>query len=344
MNCNLGFWELSDAQFKQVCDVVEFKPDSDGYPLQPNGDVSFRFTEVRKGSNLESRFSNWVWFHQTDNKKKFIGNVPILYMRKTCQGRKTFYFICIGILKCRRCGLMMRPRTKEHKLKAKLICLKCKKDGLLDHLPCPATFKMEFLQNGEHYNGRCVVTHNGFHNHTVPPAKMAPTEAKSRLEAMIKCNPNAKPAKLLHGGVMDTPTAGDIHSSFQHSDRLRYLRRSILLKYNIKTATSDSILDLLDFQAHVGSSIVVSESISFPTCHISIQTPQMKKWLIDSSDEGRTIKGIVSDVTFDFFQVGYLLSSSVYCALLERWVPVLGTWIRTPDEGCMKPHFSVLVG
>ncbi|EFP88787.2 uncharacterized protein PGTG_14126 [Puccinia graminis f. sp. tritici CRL 75-36-700-3] len=52
--------------------------------------------------------------------------------------------------------------------------------------------------------------------------------------------------------------------------------------------------------------------------------------------------GLVSDVTYRFFQNGYLLSTSMYCEELARWIPIQLTWIRGLAERYYQVHFAGL--
>ena len=58
---------------------------------------------------------------------------------------------------------------------------------------------------------------------------------------------------------------------------------------------------------------------------------------------GRRIGGILTDTTYDYFARGYLTSSSVYCAILHRWVPVLFTYSENIKTNHYKAHFSSLI-
>jgi hypothetical protein len=52
--------------------------------------------------------------------------------------------------------------------------------------------------------------------------------------------------------------------------------------------------------------------------------------------------GLLSDVTYQFFENGYLLSTSMFCDQLSRWIPIQLTWIRGLGENYYKIHFAQL--
>ena len=52
--------------------------------------------------------------------------------------------------------------------------------------------------------------------------------------------------------------------------------------------------------------------------------------------------GLISDVTYRFFENGYLLSTSMYCDDLARWIPIQLSWIRGLSEKYYTSHFTTL--
>jgi hypothetical protein len=51
---------------------------------------------------------------------------------------------------------------------------------------------------------------------------------------------------------------------------------------------------------------------------------------------------LVSDFTYQFFENGYLLSTSMYCEELSRWIPIQLTWIRGLSKRYYQLHFATL--
>ncbi|EHS64725.1 uncharacterized protein PGTG_22421 [Puccinia graminis f. sp. tritici CRL 75-36-700-3] len=52
--------------------------------------------------------------------------------------------------------------------------------------------------------------------------------------------------------------------------------------------------------------------------------------------------GLISDVTYRFFDTGYLLTTSMYCQQINRWIPIQLSWIRGLSENYYKIHFATL--
>jgi hypothetical protein len=77
--------------------------------------------------------------------------------------------------------------------------------------------------------------------------------------------------------------------------------------------------------------------------HFTFQTEWMAKLLVARDINHQVYsQGLVSDVTYLFFLNGYLLSTSMYCEELGRWVPIQLTWIRGLSENYYKIHFATL--
>jgi hypothetical protein len=74
------------------------------------------------------------------------------------------------------------------------------------------------------------------------------------------------------------------------------------------------------------------------------QTPWMSERLLDCGKEGNKLYsgGLISDVTYCFFLSGYLLTTSMYCNNICRWIPVQWSWIWGLSEDYYTIHFSVL--
>ncbi len=79
--------------------------------------------------------------------------------------------------------------------------------------------------------------------------------------------------------------------------------------------------------------------------HLTFQNQYMKKCLLDvSTNYGRgMLLGVLTDSTFSYFRRGYLLSSCVYSGALERWIPVLVTWLDALNIQSQAHHFKVLI-
>jgi hypothetical protein len=77
--------------------------------------------------------------------------------------------------------------------------------------------------------------------------------------------------------------------------------------------------------------------------HFSFQTQWMAGMIMTRNEDNEVYGlGLVSNVTYWFFENGYLLSTSMYCEETTRWIPILLTWIRGLRESYHQLHFSVL--
>lgn len=95
----------------------------------------------------------------------------------------------------------------------------------------------------------------------------------------------------------------------------------------------------------------VSVSMDIEDFHFSFQTEWMASMLIHQ--ENRTVEGspsrepysggLLSDVTYRFFQKGYLLTTSMYNDKLERWVPILLMWLGGLYTKHYKAHFTTIL-
>lgn len=69
--------------------------------------------------------------------------------------------------------------------------------------------------------------------------------------------------------------------------------------------------------------------------------------LLDKTNDGENTPsfyqgGFISDVTYRYFKSGYLLTTSMYCQKINRWIPVQLSWIRGLSEIYYHIHFAVL--
>ena len=167
-----------------------------------------------------------------------------------------------------------------------------------------------------------------------------------KFNAIVENNPQRKPLPLTVGqsAVASNPTASvtEINSAFLNVGRVGYYRLLHLKALNIKPNDDTSIL-LRQIQRDFGADIIASVSIGLLDTHVSVQTPFMRGCLEDRSEAGRLISGIQTDVTYKYFKTGYLLSSSVYNKRVQRWVPVLFSWIEGLSAAHHQPHFRIIM-
>ncbi|KAI7947619.1 hypothetical protein MJO28_009527, partial [Puccinia striiformis f. sp. tritici] len=90
--------------------------------------------------------------------------------------------------------------------------------------------------------------------------------------------------------------------------------------------------------------LVISCGFQEEDKHFTFQS----KWMADqllARDENNDVYqgGLISDVTYRFFDKGYLLTTSMFCEQTARWIPVQWSWIRGLSSHYYKIHFSVLL-
>lgn len=88
----------------------------------------------------------------------------------------------------------------------------------------------------------------------------------------------------------------------------------------------------------------VSTSLKPMDGHISFQTDWMARNLITRYKDNEVYDGgLLSDVTYRVFRNGYLMTTSMYQMDLERWAPVLFTWMLGLETQHYKAHFVALL-
>ncbi|OAV90974.1 hypothetical protein PTTG_28141 [Puccinia triticina 1-1 BBBD Race 1] len=161
--------------------------------------------------------------------------------------------------------------------------------------------------------------------------------AKEELKAKIKKNPKATALALKMGKASD-PTADidsvvAIHPAYINQDWLAYYRRTILAELGLALdKLGDGVGDkfLLSMFGWAARAMwIISSSFMPQTEHFTFQT----KWMLDQlmardSDNQVYSGGLLLDVTYRYFENGYLLTTSMFCDELQQWIPIQLTWIR----------------
>jgi len=194
---------------------------------------------------------------------------------------------------------------------------------------------------------KAVFRHTGLHDHASPIINKPEAFALDKLKKVIKANPSRTPLQLSVGTSNDpqneSSSVRNIDPAYFNRARVAYLRRSYLQDEGIIECKEHSFL-MVQFQELYGPELIVSNSMRVDERHISVQTDMMKKWHVDEALRGEITMGGQTDATYSYFNEGYLFSSSVYCPMLKRWVPVLFTWTEGNSELHYIPHFIVLFG
>ncbi|EGG08523.1 uncharacterized protein MELLADRAFT_84704 [Melampsora larici-populina 98AG31] len=139
-----------------------------------------------------------------------------------------------------------------------------------------------------------------------------------------------------HLGTHPIASVTDLHSSFGHTDRLGYLRREILCKHGLMDDKNDregkdKWYTQIKYWSKKGMKMV---SISMDDDdHFTFQTTWMADMLVLKEEDGEAYSGgLLSDVTYKFFLNGYLLTTSMFNEKLQRWVPILLSWLGDREK------------
>jgi hypothetical protein len=89
---------------------------------------------------------------------------------------------------------------------------------------------------------------------------------------------------------------------------------------------------------------IISMSCKREQEHITFQTAWMSQGLLDRGKDGNNLYSgrLISDVTYQFFTNGYLLTTVMYCDDIGRCIPVQLSWIRGLSKTYYLVHFTIL--
>ncbi|OAV88135.1 hypothetical protein PTTG_29135, partial [Puccinia triticina 1-1 BBBD Race 1] len=295
--------------------------DKQGYPIYPNGRTTF----LRLPGEQITNFGT-VGFSKTCS----------VNYRRNRTWKVTRYF-CLGALVC----------DNPSKMRCRGLANKCK--GRVSHQRCPDSVAIQF----DHHlpTGWGILRQKGTHPHPWPKAKKPDRMAKEELKAEIKKHPKATALALKMGKASD-PTADidsvvAIHPAYINQDRLAYYRRTILAELGLAPdklgdGVGDKfLLTMFGWAARV--MWIISSSFMPQNEHFTFQTKWMSDRLMARDSDNQVYSGgLLSDVTYRYFENGYLLTTSIFCDELQRWIPIQLTWIRGLSEEYYKIHFATL--
>ncbi|KAI7947987.1 hypothetical protein MJO28_009895 [Puccinia striiformis f. sp. tritici] len=309
--------------------------DAQGYPLYPNNQTVF----VKPPNLVATNFGD-VGFPKTTG---------VEYRAKRTWQVTRIY--CLGALMCynRACQWVRSPPTARNGITEYLAKNpKCpgaagKCGGEVYHQDCNTT-SIRVDKNLE--TKWAILRHDGLHEHPWPEAKKPDKLSRIRLKEEIETNPMAGAFKLKLG----KPTApqnpfesvAKIHESFGNSDCLRYHWRLILTKLGLNPDKAGGRVGD-KFIHNIQGLLIISSSYMPGTEHFTFQTQWMVDRLVTRNQENNVYDGgLLSDITYRFFETGYLLSTSMYCKETSRWIPVQLSWIRGLGKEYYKIHFKTL--
>ncbi|OAV97600.1 hypothetical protein PTTG_26010 [Puccinia triticina 1-1 BBBD Race 1] len=315
--------------------------DRENYPIYPNGATTF----VKEDDQIIVNFGS-VGFTKTtgvEKRAKGIWKVQRVY--------------CLGVLVCDMdtCQWVGSPPTARGAIQeyidrepqcpgaagqcpGKVIWVSCNETATRFDFHVPS--------------GWALLRHRGVHDHPWPESKKPDPLSRADLKAEIVKNPTKGALKLKMGQSksLDDPLTSvtDIHSSLVNADCLRYYRRLMLCELNIvpdKLGAGVGDKFMMDmFQWNKRGLLVISLGFQTNSENFTFQT----KWMADrlmARDQNNEVYqgGLISDVTYRFFENGYLLTTSMFCEQTARWIPVQLSWIWGLSTNYYKLHFTALL-
>ncbi|EGG01138.1 uncharacterized protein MELLADRAFT_92641 [Melampsora larici-populina 98AG31] len=266
-------------------------------------------------------------------------------------------YYCLGVIKCSEatCPLAASPPTGARKITEGAEGKNCPIsacDGYQVHIECDAKCRVDTELDADGNEQWGLLRHQGTHQHDWPESKKADPISKEKLKERVindtKTGPLGLKVGLAHLGNDPVHSVTDIHSSFGNADRLGYLRQMYLVEAGIMTDTRDPeagdkwLCTFMDWERK--GLKVVSSSVAGPDAHITFQTGWMAEVLVEPDKKSDTYTGgLLSNVTYRFFKIGYLLTTSKYCETIKRWVPVLFSWLNGLTAEHYKVHFKNLL-
>ncbi|PLW24082.1 hypothetical protein PCASD_14262 [Puccinia coronata f. sp. avenae] len=298
-------WQLPVAMSQEFSTFIDHgcTLDKQGYPLFPNRSTTYVLPAGAEIENFEKEECNYTGPPPTG-----VGKIDKLLSRNpTCPGLAGR---CPGKVYLQRC-------TQA----------KCRFDF--------------------HKSGWALMRHRGFHDHPWPTRKKPDPLALKELKSEMEKNPKLTALQLKIGNPSATNEQFEnveaIHKSLGNGDCLRYYRRLIVDEINEEPEKKGSkgasgaggdkfLMDM--FQWDQKGMHIISNSFRRGHEHFTFQTLWMSERLLDRCEDGNKLYsgGLISDVTYRFFSSGYLLTTSMYCDDIGRWIPVQLSWIRGLSE------------
>ncbi|OAV89319.1 hypothetical protein PTTG_28733 [Puccinia triticina 1-1 BBBD Race 1] len=200
--------------------------------------------------------------------------------------------------------------------------------GKVGHQACKNTL-IQFDENK--LTGWAILRHHGTHNHPWPAPKKPDPLSKLKLKNEIKKNPSAGAFKLKLG----KPTA-----PLNPFESVTKIHEAFVNRINPDKGGA-GVGDMFHWN-HVGL-LIISVSFRPGVEHFTFQTKWMAERLITCNHNNKVYSGgLLSDVTYRLFEMGYLLSTSMFCEETGRWIPVQLSWIRGLSAEYYQAHFTTL--
>lgn len=185
----------------------------------------------------------------------------------------------------------------------------------MSHIPCQCNMVVINMDD------KWVVTHNGIHNHDVPPMahRTLPPKSKVKLQQLILSSPKSTSLDLKIG--RDTrPSVDKIDPCLSNIWRVQRERFNCAPATN---QTSSSIVDIIKFKQKNPGFIKQISILSDPP-FILLQDESMLKLLLREKNplETDTVEGFVEEKSLGEKNQENLTITSCYDSILKRWIPV----------------------
>ncbi|KAI7933558.1 hypothetical protein MJO29_016792 [Puccinia striiformis f. sp. tritici] len=318
--------------------------DENGYPYHPNGQTTFVHLPTDEVGNF--------------GKVGFSKHSAVSYAGANKTWKITRFF-CLGFLTCDNaaCTWAGAPPTCRKKWKRlpktvrKMTCpgLAGHCLGKVSHQRCEEAA----IRIDQHCKGWGLLRHKGQHNHPWPEAKKPDLISQGKFTGVVQKNPKAGAFKLKP--AKPPPTVMHHLSVFQASTqhtktriallipkpRVAYYRRQLLGAMGL---TPDKlgggigdkfILDMFGWSAK--GLLVISSSFMPGHEHFTFQSSWMAEQLLARDKDNKLYSGgFLSDVTYRYFENGYLLTTSMY----DQFFKVTMTHTERDALACQVIDFS----
>ncbi|TBU36908.1 hypothetical protein BD309DRAFT_984636, partial [Dichomitus squalens] len=300
--------------------------------------------EKKGPDDFEWNENKWVWSSNGFSNRK---------------GVRTETRICMGVMRCRKCGHWLRPFTTKPKRLEQLHhtpCLnaQCKAIGAVDHIQCDAAV---YIYEAQHDGQRFKVwEHSGMHVHVRPPREKMTRWEESAVDEQVLRRPGASVHQLRTGDATpgSVPLA-NINPRLADPRAARNAVEKSKARLGLTSGGSKGgravLRELGGLNNKLGMRFIIESSFSGPT-YFTLESPFMlnvirdsvQDWIVQDdsgSDAGR--HSFCTDGDHSFFAgTGTLLATCAFSTVIQQWVPVLYTWIDALDTDHHRPHFRRL--
>ncbi|OAV98489.1 hypothetical protein PTTG_25679 [Puccinia triticina 1-1 BBBD Race 1] len=291
--------------------------DRKNYPLYPNGATIF----VKMTNMTVVNFVS-VGFTKTTSIEK-----------RSTDTWKVLRVYCLGALVCNidTCQWIGSPPTAQggiqeyldNHLKCPGVAGQC--PGNVNWIACQGTatqFKLHIP------SGWALLRHQGVHDHPWPESKKPDLLSRADLKAKIVKDPSKGAFKLKMGQAitLDDP-----------------ITKLGIVPNKLGAGVGDKfIMDMFLWNSR--ELLVISSGYQPDGEHFTFQTKWMAEQLLAQDKHNKVYQGgLNSNVTYHFFENGYLLTTSMFCKQTARWIPAQLSRICGLSTNYYKLHFAALL-